>query len=162
MLEPELYQSELSPYREFSESEFEGHPPPCSIENLVPLLFEELRHINNPVMKAFYFHHEILRIKPFSNSNDLIARMGKNWILMFYLFPPIFIHDINDYESYLRSKYLSFIHLTKNQNRLAFATQHFFDLEWRRLEFSVGKLTRSIHDLVENPVSKAVGLSQVL
>jgi len=69
----------------------------CPDKNEVPMLVSELFYkmqaITNPIIRAIYFHHELIRIHPFSDGNGRVTRIAKNWMLMYDLYPPIFIND---------------------------------------------------------------------
>ena len=52
-----------------------------------------MNQIENPIIKAIYFHHELIRIHPFIDGNRGMIRIAKNWILMYHLYPLIFIRD---------------------------------------------------------------------
>jgi len=49
--------------------------------------------IANPIIKAIYLHHKISRISPFVNGNVSVTRVAKNWMLIYDLYPPIFINN---------------------------------------------------------------------
>ncbi|MBK8565660.1 MAG: DUF2490 domain-containing protein [Saprospiraceae bacterium] len=68
-------------------------PEPASVPQLVSELFFRMQSIPNPIIRAIYFHHEIIRIHPFVDGNGRVARIAKNWMLMYDLYPPIFIND---------------------------------------------------------------------
>lgn len=75
-------------------------PEPKRIANLVSDLFYQMKKIERPVAKAIYFHHELIRIHPFVDGNGRTTRMAKNWMLMYELYPPIFISTPKEKKEY--------------------------------------------------------------
>jgi hypothetical protein len=69
---------------------------PRQIPSLIEQLFHALAEIRHPVTRAVYLHHELVRIHPFTDGNGRVSRMAKNWILMYELYPPIFISTYSD------------------------------------------------------------------
>ena len=108
-------------------------PPPEIIPNLIESLFYNLNVIENPIIKSIYVHHELVRIHPFSDGNGRVSRMAQNWMLMYDLFPPIFINDKDEKEQYISSLKNSFESLRNNPYEFSEATKLFFLLEINRL-----------------------------
>ncbi len=71
-------------------------PEPSQIPSLMNELFYQMSTISNTIVKSVYLHHEMIRIHPFADGNGRVTRIAKNWILMFDLYPPIFIDEIKD------------------------------------------------------------------
>lgn len=76
-------------------------PSPSLVPNLVSELFFRMESITNPIIKAIYFHHELIRIHPFVDGNGRVTRIAKNWMLMHDLYPPIFINNASQKENTL-------------------------------------------------------------
>jgi len=55
----------------------------CPESDMVPALvsglFNQMASIENPIIRAIYFHHELIRIHPFADGNGRTTRMAKNW-----------------------------------------------------------------------------------
>ena len=66
------------------------------------------RSIKNPIIRAIYFHHELIRIHPFADGNGRVTRIAKNWMLMYNLYPPIFINDAVEKKEYINTLSNSF------------------------------------------------------
>jgi len=111
---------------------------PRQIESLVEMLFEAVREIDHPVVKAIYLHHELVRIHPFIDGNGRLSRLAKNWVLMYNLYPPMFINDLTDKRRYISSLEGSFLALMQHPHRFSAATETFFDNELQRLKASTG------------------------
>jgi Fic family protein len=62
-----------------------GHicPDQNTVPRLVAELFYQMQSITNPIIKAIYFHHELIRIHPFADGNGRVTRIAKNWRLMY-------------------------------------------------------------------------------
>ncbi len=103
----------------------------CPEQNLIPSLIENffyyLNQIPNPIIRGIYAHHELVRILPFIDGNGRVARMAKNWILLFNLYPPIFVNSIEAKELYIASLNKSFKSLQTGNNGLNEHTENFFD-----------------------------------
>jgi Fic family protein len=83
-------------------------PEPAHVPGLVNDLFYTLSTMEHPIMKAIYFHHELIRIHPFADGNGRTVRMAKNWILMYELYPPIFISGVAEKRVYIDTLEQSF------------------------------------------------------
>jgi len=112
-------------------------PEPSMVMGLVNNLFENMKVISNPIIRAIYFHHELIRIHPFIDGNGRITRMAKNWMLMFELYPPIFISDKIEKRTYVESLSKSFNAISKNENNWNNETNVFFEQELDRLLKSI-------------------------
>jgi Fic family protein len=115
-------------------------PQPQRIFSLLDNMFFNAFEISNPVIKAIYLHHEIVRIHPFTDGNGRLARMVENWILMFELYPPIVISKVIEREKYIRALEKSFLELEKNIGEANEFTTAFFNLQLRRLNNSLDYL----------------------
>src|SRR5690606_299269 len=76
---------------------------------------------------------ELIRIHPFRDGNGRVARMAKNWILMYHLYPPIYIKDAAEKKEYISSLSQSFSMLEKKPFEFHHATRLFFAEEIGRL-----------------------------
>lgn len=87
-----------------------GHacPEPSRVPGLMSQLFYQISTISNPIVRSIYLHHEMIRIHPFADGNGRVARIAKNWILMFGLYPPIFIDDVTQKKEYIKALSQSF------------------------------------------------------
>ena len=112
-------------------------PNPEEINSLMTQLFYNLNQISNPLLKAIYFHHELIRIHPFIDGNGRTTRIAKNWILMFNLYPPIFIRDEIEKTEYIASLSNSFKTLQKNKTKWNNETNLFFQQELNRISNSI-------------------------
>lgn len=115
-----------------------GHlcPEPTEIPSLVAELFYNMNSIKNPVIRAIYFHHELIRIHPFIDGNGRTTRIAKNWMLMYNLYPPIFIRDDNEKSSYIGALANSFALLEKEPTKWNSELSLFFNQEIDRLRFN--------------------------
>jgi fido (protein-threonine AMPylation protein) len=111
-------------------------PEPALLNGLIENLFYNLSQIKEPVIKAVYLHHELIRIHPFSDGNGRLSRMAKNWILMFDLYPPIFISDVSERKQYINALKNSFLSMEKDPFSFSEATRAFFDQEIERLSIN--------------------------
>lgn len=103
------------------------------IPALVSQLFYNLNKISNPIIKAIYFHHELIRIHPFIDGNGRTTRIAKNWILMYDLYPPIFIRDNTEKEEYISTLSKSFRALETNPKKWNTSLNLFFEQEISRI-----------------------------
>lgn len=108
-------------------------PDPEKISGLVSDLFFNMKKIGNPIIKAIYFHHELIRIHPFVDGNGRTTRMAKNWMLMYELYPPIFISNPEEKKRYVGVLEESFLQLTKQPSCWNETLASFFDQELDRL-----------------------------
>jgi Fic family protein len=124
-------------------------PDPAEIPSLVSELFYNMNAIKNPIIRAIYFHHELIRIHPFIDGNGRTTRIAKNWILMYNLYPPIFIRDDNEKSSYINTLSKSFTLLEKNPAKWNSELSLFFDQEIDRLRFNSLLVYKSVQKLGE-------------
>ena len=104
-------------------------PEPERVPQLISELFFKLESIPNTITRAIYFHHELVRIHPFVDGNGRVARIGKNWILMHDMYPPIFINDVSIKNKYLFMLGHSFKELLNHPGQWNSHTEAFFDQE---------------------------------
>jgi len=126
-----------------------GHlcPPPGSVNSLVSQLFYNLKRIEHPLIKAIYLHHELIRIHPFVDGNGRTTRIAKNWILMYNLYPPIFIKDSDGKKEYISSLKESFKSLLSNPTSWQKETENFFTQELNRVLESINNIQLNLDKL---------------
>jgi len=105
-----------------------------------------MQSISNPIIRAIYFHHELIRIHPFVDGNGRVTRVAKNWMLMYELYPPIFINNSSQKKEYIASLANSFRELD-NTNEWNDFTSQFFDLELDRLLLNAKNLYNIVDTL---------------
>jgi len=112
-------------------------PDPNQLNGLVSQLFVNLKQLKHPLLKAIYLHHELIRIHPFVDGNGRIVRIAKNWILMYNLYPPIFIKDEAEKIEYIRSLSESFEKMYDKPGLWHKETERFFMEELNRVLLSI-------------------------
>lgn len=120
-------------------------PEPAMVPQLVSELFYRIKYIANPIIKAIYFHHELIRIHPFSDSNGRVTRIAKNWMLMYDLYPPIFINDVSQKKEYITTLGNSFREFEQQPDKWNSFTEQFFEQELDRLLTNASLLYKSIN-----------------
>ncbi len=108
-------------------------PESKEIESLISQLFYNIENIEHPIIKAIYFHHELIRIHPFSDGNGRVTRIAKNWILMFDLYPPIFIKNEIEKKDYIKTLSDSFDYLRHTKPIWNSYISDFFNQEINRI-----------------------------
>ncbi len=147
LIGPEYFTKEPNQFRKLPAQNGNYHyPAPVLIPGLMKQLFQTMKHIPNPILRAFYFHHEFLRIHPFTDLNGLVSRVAKNWILLFELYPPVFINSGPDKQLYLQTLAKSFEQLQREPNTFNVHTEAFFHQELDRMEESVKLLKIKIFE----------------
>lgn len=119
-------------------------PESTEVPPLVSELFFKMQQIKDPIIRAIYFHHELIRIHPFVDGNGRVTRIAKNWMLMFDLYPPIFINDKDSKKEYIFTLSNSFKSLREKPNDWNIHTENFFDQELDRLFTNTEMLYKSI------------------
>ncbi len=119
-------------------------PDPKEVPPLVSELFFQIERIQNPIIRAIYFHHELIRIHPFVDGNGRTVRMAKNWMLMYELYSPIFISGSEEKKEYIETLEKSFLYLNKNPGMWNVYLESFFNQELNRLK----KNCLSVYDFV--------------
>ncbi len=122
-------------------------PTPASVPSLVQGLFERMRDIHHPILRAIYFHHELIRIHPFADGNGRVTRVAKNWMLMFELYPPIFINTGEEKRTYIDTLASSFTALHASTPDWQEATDRFFRTELERLRINAESLYARVVDI---------------
>jgi Fic family protein len=122
-------------------------PEPQEVESLVHQLFDVMKEIEIPVIRAIYFHHELIRIHPFSDGNGRTTRVAKNWMLMYNLYPPIFIRDNQEKKQYLESLGKSFSKLEVKPFDWNEHLARFFDQELDRLLSNAKTVLLAVQEL---------------
>ncbi len=120
-------------------------PEPSTVPQLISELFFKVKSISNPVIRAIYFHHELIRIHPFADGNGRVTRIAKNWMLMYDLYPPIFINDAPQKKEYITTLSNSFQQLMKHPKEWNIFTEQFFEQELDRLLVNAQLLYESIN-----------------
>ena len=121
---------------------------PAQIAPLIEQLFVSLTEIKHPVTRAVYLHHELVRIHPFVDGNGRLSRMAKNWMLMYNLYPPMFIKNVFDKHLYIARLQESFLSIENKPSELSAPTREFFHDEFRRLRASA---TFILNRMLKNP-----------
>jgi Fic family protein len=75
----------------------------------------------------------LIRINPFADGNGRVTRIAKNWMLMFDLYPPIFIKDTDQKNKYVETLNKSFNELEHSPKKWNEHTENFFKQELDRL-----------------------------
>lgn len=122
-------------------------PDPAFVSGLMEELFHTLPQIKHPVTRAIYFHHEAIRIHPFIDANGRTVRIAKNWMLMYELYPPIFIRDEQEKKQYISTLGASFEALEKEPLNLSDPLVAFFNQELNRLIESADIILGHINDV---------------
>ena len=125
-------------------------PGPARIPALVSDLFHQMESVENPIIRAIYFHHELIRIHPFVDGNGRTTRMAKNWMLMYKLCPPIFISDSKEKKEYVEALERSFLYLNKGRYEWNKHLELFFEQELDRLIQNAA----DVYDTVSNEGNK--------
>jgi hypothetical protein len=125
-------------------------PEPAKVPQLVSELFYKIQFITNPIIRAIYFHHELIRIHPFVDGNGRVTRIAKNWMLMFDLYPPIFINDAPQKKEYITTLAHSFKELMIRPNKWNDYTEQFFEQELDRIHSNASLLYESINLIGKN------------
>jgi hypothetical protein len=120
-------------------------PEPKRVPQLVSELFYKIQSISNPIIRAIYFHHELIRIHPFVDGNGRVTRIAKNWMLMYDLYPPIFINDTPQKKEYITTLANSFKELMNQPHKWNDSTEQFFEQELDRLLTNASLLYESIN-----------------
>ncbi len=119
-------------------------PSPEELNSLVSQLFYNLENISHPLIKAIYLHHELIRIHPFIDGNGRTVRIAKNWILMYNLYPPIFIKDDAEKKEYIKALSQSFRAVERNNSVWSQETNLFFNQELNRVDKSIEYILNEI------------------
>jgi len=125
-------------------------PEPITIPQLVSELFHNIQSISNPIMRAIYFHHELIRIHPFADGNGRVTRIALNWMLMYDLYPPIFINDAPQKKEYIATLGKSFKELLQHPIKWNRYTEQFFEQELDRLLINASLLYRNVNIIGSN------------
>ncbi len=120
-------------------------PDKDEVPGLVSELFYQMRTLANPIIKAIYFHHELIRIHPFVDGNGRVTRFAKNWMLMYDLYPPIFINDAPQKKEYISTLSKSFRELDKSPKKWNEFTENFFEQELDRLLVNAALLYENVN-----------------
>lgn len=112
-------------------------PEPGVIYSLMDNVLHNMKKIKFPQIQGIYFHHEFVRIHPFIDGNGRTARMVKNWILMYELYPPVFIDTPEDKENYVNVLERSFMGFFDNPYDANEATEEFANQELMRINQSI-------------------------
>jgi len=131
-------------------------PDPSRVPHLVSELFYKIQSISNPIVRAIYFHHELIRIHPFVDGNGRVTRIAKNWMLMYDLYPPIFIDDAAQKKEYITTLGNSFKELMKDPNQWNTFTEQFFEQELDRLLINANLLYESINLIGKDRENKLI------
>jgi len=123
----------------------------CPDKNIVPMLVSELfyqmQNITNPIIRSIYFHHELIRIHPFADGNGRVTRIAKNWMLMYDLYPPIFINDVVQKKEYIDTLSKSFKKLENSPKKWNEYTETFFEQELDRLLVNANLLYDTVNKI---------------
>jgi Fic family protein len=122
-------------------------PDAATVPSLMSELFYRMNLISNPIIKAIYLHHELVRIHPFVDGNGRVTRIAKNWLLMFDLYPPIFINDAQQKREYIDTLSKSFRSLAISPTNWNEYTEAFFEQELNRILTNAHFLYASVNKI---------------
>ncbi len=122
-------------------------PDKDDVPRLVSELFYQMQSIANPIIRAIYFHHELIRIHPFVDGNGRVTRVAKNWMLMYELYPPIFINDAPQKKEYITTLSKSFRELDNSPKKWNEHTESFFEQELDRLLVNANLLYDTVNSI---------------
>ncbi len=125
-------------------------PEPKIINSLVSQVFENIKLIEEPIIKAIYLHHELIRIHPFVDGNGRTIRVAKNWMLMHEMNAPIFISDSKERKLYVKTLENSFLELKKHPGKWNQHLDGFFNQELQRLMHNNSKVFKHVHNVGES------------
>ncbi|MCY7408821.1 MAG: Fic family protein [Chitinophagales bacterium] len=148
IISPETNAKHPNKYRQ-TEVMVGGHncPEPFLIPSLMSELFYQMNTISNPIIRSIYLHHEMIRIHPFADGNGRVTRIAKNWILMFDLYPPIFIDEVSQKKEYINALSNSFSELDKSPAQWNKSINLFFEQQLDILFESILSLLEKINFL---------------
>ena len=148
LISPETNKLHPNTYRK-SNVQIGSHicPEPNLVPNLVSEMLYRIEKIKIPIVKAIYLHHELIRIHPFLDGNGRVTRIAKNWLLMYHLYPPIFINDAIEKKLYITTLSNSFKELEKNPLQWNQHTEEFFEQELDRLLINSKLLLEKIDEI---------------
>ncbi len=106
-----------------------------------------MQFIINPIVKAIYFHHELIRIHPFVDGNGRVTRVAKNWMLTYDLYPPIFINDTPQKKEYISALSKSFRELDNTPKKWNGHTEAFFERELDRSVVNATLLCETVNEI---------------
>ena len=133
-------------------------PEPQIVPQLVSELFFRMQSLQNPIIRAIYFHHELIRIHPFVDANGRVARIAKNWMLMYDLYPPIFINNAPQKKEYITTIGNSFRELLNHPNKWNNYTEQFFEQELDRILINATMLYENINQIGINRKQSLKGI----
>jgi Fic family protein len=107
--------------------------------------FTKCKILPTQIIKAIYFHHELIRIHPFADGNGRVTRIAKNWMLMYDLYPPIFVNDAPQKTEYITTLSKSFRALDQSPKKWNEYTASFFELELDRLFVNANLLYETVN-----------------
>jgi Fic family protein len=105
--------------------------------------------IKAPLIRANYFHQKLIRIHSFVDGNGRITRLAENWMLMYNLYPPIFLRDDLEKKIYLETLSCSFSRLNKNPGKQKSDLTEFSDQEIDRVQHNASIVFDLVKNLVE-------------
>jgi Fic family protein len=146
LISPEAHKLHPNQYRR-SLVQIGGYicPDPEVLNSLVTQLFYNLKEITHPLLRAIYLHHELIRIHPFIDGNGRTTRIAKNWIMMYNLYPPIFIKDEIEKKEYIKALSESFRAVEKNNTIWNKETNTFFIQELNRVTKNIDYILDKIN-----------------
>jgi len=115
-------------------------PEPQRVYSLVENMFYNGAEISNAIIRAIYYHHELVRIHPFVDGNGRVSRLVENWVLMHDLYPPLIISTVKDRSAYIKDLENSFRELDTSPDIANPATTAFFNNQMKRLNNSLDYL----------------------
>lgn len=122
-------------------------PDSKEIPGLVSQLFYNLAQIHHPILQAIYLHHELIRIHPFADGNGRVTRIAKNWVLMFDLYPPIFIKNEKKKKKYVKALSRSFESLRNIEPVWNDDIARFFNQEIKRIHKNVSLILNEMNEI---------------
>jgi len=108
-----------------------------------------MQGIADPSLKAGYFHHELIKIHPVINGNGWVTRVEKIGMLMYDLYPSIFINCAPHKKEYIASISKSFIQLINFPKKWNEHTENFFEHELVRLVTNATLLYEAVNRIGE-------------
>jgi len=138
---------ELLPIEEINVNQAKINKIDHLVKSIYRLIIYSRHHLDDDLLDTYLLGmHKLQELLSLKNANR-VTRVAKNWMLMYDLYPPIFIKDPPQKKEYIATLSNSFKQLDKTPRKWNQYTENFFEQELDRIVVNATLLYETVNKI---------------